>query len=119
MPPNTQPQFIVAFTPQPSSIIIVFGSRIEPWLTKSLKRIEPNKPLNSVAEHQTCFSKILLSPNTIWILASLMRKGLKSESDPEFYFVNIKANVIFIDILCDKIIFKLISNTINALIKYY
>ncbi|QBZ56782.1 hypothetical protein PoMZ_01698 [Pyricularia oryzae] len=48
-----------------------------------------------------------------------MRKGLKSESDPEFYFINIEANVVFIDIPCNKVIFKLTSNIIDTLIKYY
>ncbi|TLS20584.1 uncharacterized protein PpBr36_11297 [Pyricularia pennisetigena] len=119
MPPNIQFQSVAAFTPQPSSIIVVLGSRIESWLTKSLKRIKPNKPLNSLAEHQIYLSKVLLSPNTIWILASLMRKGSKSESDPELYHVNIEANIVLIDIPCDKIVLKLTSNITNALIKYY
>ncbi|ELQ44051.1 hypothetical protein OOU_Y34scaffold00105g3, partial [Pyricularia oryzae Y34] len=126
MPPNTQLQSVAAFTPQPSSMTVVLGSRIEPWLTESLRRIKPNEPLNSVAEHQTCLSKVLSSPNAIWILASLMRKGSKSESDPEFYLVDIEANVVdieanvvLVDIPCDEVVFKLTSNTTDALIKYY
>lgn len=51
MPPNTQLQSVAVFTPQLSSMTIVLGSKIEPWLTKLLKRIKPNKPLNNVAEH--------------------------------------------------------------------
>ncbi|KAI6625818.1 hypothetical protein MCOR14_009007 [Pyricularia oryzae] len=119
MPPNTQLQSVAAFTPQPSSMTVVLGSRIEPWLTELLRRIKPNEPLNSVAEHQTCLSKVLSSPNTIWILASLMRKGSKSESDPEFYLVDIEANVVLVDIPCDEVVFKLTSNTTYTLIKYY
>ncbi|TLD03365.1 uncharacterized protein PgNI_12247 [Pyricularia grisea] len=119
MPPNTQLQSVAAFTPQPSSMTVVLGSRIEPWLTESLRRIKPNEPLNSVAEHQTCLSKVLSSPNTIWILASLMREGSKSESDPEFYLVDIEANIVLVDIPCDEVVFKLTSNTTDALIKYY
>ncbi|KAI6479812.1 hypothetical protein MCOR11_011738 [Pyricularia oryzae] len=119
MPPNTQLQSVAAFTPQPSSMTVVLGSRIEPWLTESLRRIKPNEPLNSVAEHQTCLSKVLSSPNTIWILASLMREGSKSESDPEFYLVDIETNIVLVDIPCDEVVFKLTSNTTDALIKYY
>ncbi|TLD04419.1 uncharacterized protein PgNI_12169 [Pyricularia grisea] len=117
MSPNTQLQSVAAFMPQSSSIL--FGSRIEPWFTESLRRIKPNEPLNSVAEHQTCLSKVLSLPNTIWILVSLMRKGPNFESNPEFYLINIEANVVFVDIPCDEIIFKLTSNIIDALIKYY
>ncbi|TLS20691.1 uncharacterized protein PpBr36_11039 [Pyricularia pennisetigena] len=118
MLPNTQLQSVAAFTPQPSSMTIVLGSRIKPWLAESLRRIRPNEPLNSVAEHQTCLSKVLSSPNTIWILASLMREGPK-DSDPGFYLVNIEANVVLVDLPCDGVIFKLTSNTTDALIEYY
>lgn len=48
-----------------------------------------------------------------------MRKGPKSESDPEFYFVDIEANIVFVDIPCDEVAFKLTLNTTDALIKYY
>ncbi|KAH9427511.1 hypothetical protein MCOR02_012142 [Pyricularia oryzae] len=48
-----------------------------------------------------------------------MRKGPKSESDPEFYLVDIEANIVLVDIPCDEVVFKLTSNTTDALIKYY
>ncbi|KAL5894993.1 hypothetical protein ACKVWC_000214 [Pyricularia oryzae] len=114
-------QFAAAQKPQPSSVTVTLGSKVEPWLTEILTRIETNEPLDSVSEHQMCLGKALSSPNAIWLLASLMLKTPKSEVDRGFYYqlVVIEANIVLVDIPCNKVVFKLTLNTIETLIKYY
>ncbi|KAI6342794.1 hypothetical protein MCOR25_011157 [Pyricularia grisea] len=114
-------QSAAAQKPQPSSVTVILGSKVEPWLTEILRRIETNEPLDSVSEHQMCLGKALSSPKAIWLLASLMRKTPKSEVDRGFYYqlVDIEANIVLVDIPCNEVVFKLTLNTIETLIKYY
>lgn len=59
MPPQLLPASAAAFAPRASAVNVVLGSRVEPWLTQTLKRINRIKrPLNRV--HQA--SKVELPP---------------------------------------------------------
>ncbi|TLS20754.1 uncharacterized protein PpBr36_11003 [Pyricularia pennisetigena] len=110
-----------AFAPQPSSVTVTVGSRVEPWLAQLLRRTKDNDSLDSVSDHQTCLSKALSSPNAIWTLASLIREHSKSEPNPEYFYqvVDIEAVIVLVDIPCDEVVFDLTSKTIEALISYY
>ncbi|KAG6012149.1 hypothetical protein E4U41_005387, partial [Claviceps citrina] len=73
MPAQLLPASAAAFAPRASSVNVVLGTRVEPWLTQTLKRVSRVKrPLNSVAQHQRCLAETLSSATAIWTLASLM-----------------------------------------------
>merc|ERR1711970_594823 len=73
MPPQLLPASAAAFAPRATSVNVVLSSKVEPWLTQTLKRINRIKrPLNSVPQHQRCLTETLSSPTAIWTLASLM-----------------------------------------------
>jgi len=87
MPVQLLPASAAAFAPRASSVNVVLGSKVEPWLTQTLKRINRTKrPLNSVCQHQRCLTETL-SPHAIWTLASLMLpkapdSELRKDSNP-------------------------------------
>ncbi|KAI6311404.1 hypothetical protein MCOR29_008301 [Pyricularia oryzae] len=132
MPPQLLPASAAAFAPRASSVNVVLGSKVEPWLTQTLKRINRVKrPLNSVPQHQRCLTETLSSPNAMWTLASLMfpkfpESDLKKDSDPlvealqNFQLVHIEAYIVHVDmVLRNEVAFKLTPDTIEALIEYH
>ena len=61
-----------AFAPR-SAPNIVLNTKVEPWLTQTLKRINKVKrPLNSVPQHMRCLTETLGGESAIWSLAALM-----------------------------------------------
>ncbi|KAI0911530.1 hypothetical protein F4823DRAFT_293862 [Ustulina deusta] len=132
MPPQLLPASAAAFAPRASSVNVVLGSKVEPWLTQTLKRINRVKrPLNSVPQHQRCLTETLSSPNAIWTLASLM---LPKHPDTDFHnesniavqvirhyeFIFLEAYIVHVDmVLRNEVAFKLTPDTIEALIEHH
>lgn len=129
MPVQLLPASAAAFAPRASSVNVVLGSKVEPWLTQTLKRVNRVKrPLNSVPQHQRCLTEILSSPNAIWTLASLMLPKLPEADMPtdpnEHLFshqlVHIEAYIVHVDmVLRNEVAYKLTTDTIDALVEYH
>ncbi|KAI1167987.1 hypothetical protein F5B18DRAFT_341347 [Nemania serpens] len=132
MPPQLLPASAAAFAPRASSVNVVLGSKIEPWLTQTLKRINRVKrPLNSVPQHQRCLTETLSSSNAIWTLASLMLPKhpdaeLRKDSNPlveaihNYNFIYVEAYIVHVDmVLRNEVAFKLTPDTIEALIEHH
>ncbi|CAK7566968.1 MAG: hypothetical protein SEPTF4163_004925 [Sporothrix epigloea] len=132
MPPQLLPASAAAFAPRASSVNVVLGSKVEPWLTLTLKRINRVKrPLNSVAQHQKCLTETLSSEAAIWTLASLMvPKAPEFElcRDPNplvealfnYRLIIVEAYIVHVDmVLRNEIAFKLTPDSIEALIQYH
>ncbi|KAF4335186.1 hypothetical protein FBEOM_10964 [Fusarium beomiforme] len=133
MPVQLLPASAAAFAPRTSSVNVVLGSKVEPWLTKTLKRINKVKcPLNSVSQHQRCLSETLSSPNAIWTLTSLMlpktpESGFERdasnpllEANMNYELVHVEAYVVHVDmVLRNEVSYKLTKDTIDALVEYH
>lgn len=132
MPPQLLPASAAAFAPRASSVNIVLGSRVEPWLTQTLKRINRIKrPLNSVPQHQRCLTETLSSANAIWTLTSTMLPkapdaDLRKDSNPliealfNYQIIHIEAYIVHVDmVLRNEVAFKLTPDTIESLIDYH
>ncbi|KAI0526512.1 hypothetical protein F5B22DRAFT_163134 [Xylaria bambusicola] len=132
MPPQLLPASAAAFAPRASSVNVVLGSKVEPWLTQTLKRINRVKrPLNSVPQHQRCLTETLSSPNAIWNLASLLlpkhpETELHEESNTavevmrNYGFIFLEAYIVHVDmVLRNEVAFKLTPDTIEALIEHH
>ena len=132
MPPQLLPASAAAFAPRASSVNVVLGSKVEPWLTQTLKRINKIKrPLNSVPQHQRCLTETLSSPNAIWTLASLLLpkapdSELLKDENPlreafnNYQMIHLEAYVVHVDmVLRNEVAYKLTPETIEALIKYH
>jgi hypothetical protein len=131
MPVQLLPASAAAYAPR-ASVNVVLGSKVEPWLTQTLKRVNRVKrPLNSVQQHQRCLTDILSSKNAIWTLASLMlakspEKDLDQDQDVlvqairNYELVHVEAYIVHVDmVLRNEVAFKLTTDTIDALIKYH
>jgi hypothetical protein len=132
MPVQLLPASAAAFAPRASSVNVVLGSKVEPWLTQTLKRINRVKrPLNSVPQHQRCLTETLSSPNAIWTLASLMLAkapdvDLRQDSNPliealfNYQLIHVEAYIVHVDmVLRNEVAYKLTPDTIEALIEYH
>lgn len=132
MPPQLLPASAAAFAPRASSVNVVLSSKVEPWLTQTLKRINRVKrPLNSVPQHQRCLTETLSSPNAIWTLASLLLPkhpdtDLHEESNTagevmrNYEFIFLEAYIVHVDmVLRNEVVFKLTPDTIEALIEHH
>ncbi|KAK3943005.1 hypothetical protein QBC46DRAFT_53935 [Diplogelasinospora grovesii] len=132
MPPQLLPASAAAFAPRASSVNVVLGNKVEPWLTQTLKRINRIKrPLNSVPQHQRCLTETLSSPNAIWTLASLMlpkapESELRQDSNPlieaifNYQLIHLEAYIVHVDmVLRNEVAYKLTPDTIEALIEYH
>lgn len=129
MPVQLLPASAAAFAPRASSVNVVLGSKVEPWLTQTLKRINRVKrPLNSVPQHQRCLTETLSSPNAIWTLASLMLPKLPEAEMPEdptehifaHQLVHLEAYIVHVDmVLRSEVAYKLTTDTIDALVEYH
>ena len=129
MPVQLLPASAAAFAPRASSVNVVLGSKVEPWLTQTLKRINRVKrPLNSVPQHQRCLTETLSSPNAIWTLASIMFPKLPEAdmpTDPDEHLfahqlVHIEAYIVHVDmVLRNEVAYKLTTDTIDALVEYH
>jgi hypothetical protein len=132
MPPQLLPASAAAFAPRASSVNVVLGSKIEPWLTQTLKRINRIKrPLNSVPQHQRCLTETLSSTNAIWTLTSIMlpkapESELRQDSNPliealfNYQLVHVEAYIVHVDmVLRNEVAFKLTADSIEALVEYH
>ncbi|KAI1854920.1 hypothetical protein JX265_002559 [Neoarthrinium moseri] len=132
MPPQLLPASAAAFAPRASSVNVVLGSKVEPWLTQTLKRVNRVKrPLNSVPQHQRCLTETLSSPNAIWTLTSMMlpkapESELRQDSNPlvealfNYQLLHIEAYIVHVDmVLRNEVAFKLTPDSIESLIEYH
>lgn len=131
MPLQLLPASAAAFAPR-SAPTIVLGSRIETWLTQTLKRISRVKrPLNSVPQHFRFLTETLGAPSAIWLLTSLMLpkapdSELPKDANPlreaasNYNLLPVQAYVVHIDMVSQhEVAFKLTQETIDALIAYH
>ncbi|KAH9898913.1 hypothetical protein F4778DRAFT_176164 [Xylariomycetidae sp. FL2044] len=132
MPPQLLPASAAAFAPRASSVNVVLGSKVETWLTQTLKRINRVKrPLNSVPQHQRCLTETLSSPNAIWTLASLMlpkapESELREDENPlvealvNYQLIHVEAYIVHVDmVLRNEVAYKLTPDSIEQLIEYH
>ncbi|KAL2024419.1 hypothetical protein VTK56DRAFT_8230 [Thermocarpiscus australiensis] len=132
MPPQLLPASAAAFAPRASSVNVVLGNKVEPWLTQTLKRINKIKrPLNSVTQHQRCLNETLSSPKAIWTLASLMlpkapESELRKDSNPliealfNYQIIHLQAYIVHVDMVFrNEVAYKLTPETIESLIEYH
>ncbi|KAG6012147.1 hypothetical protein E4U43_007916 [Claviceps pusilla] len=129
MPVQLLPASAAAFAPRASSVDVILGTKVEPWLTQTLKRVNRVKrPLNSVSQHKRCLTEILSSANAIWTLASLMLPQLPEADMPtepleelfSYRLIHVEAYIVHVDmILRHEVAFKLTPDTIDALVDYH
>ncbi|ORY14897.1 hypothetical protein BCR34DRAFT_201786 [Clohesyomyces aquaticus] len=125
------PASAAAFAPR-SAPTIVLGSKVEPWLTQALKRINRVKrPLNSIPQHHRCLTETLSGANAIWSLCSIMLpkapdSELRRDSNPlvealfNFQLLHIEAYVVHVDMVSQhEVAFKLTQDTIESLVEYH
>jgi len=131
MPAQLLPASAAAFQTR-SAPNIVLNTKVDPWLTATLKRINRIKrPLNSVPQHFRCLTETLSSPSAIWTLCSLLlQKAPESElvhdDNPlieavfNYKMVAIEAYIVHVDMVSqNEVAFKLTPETIDALIEYH
>lgn len=131
MPVSLLPASAAAFAPR-SAPTVVLNSKVEPWLTQTLKRINRVKrPLNSVPQHSRCLTETLSGPAAIWTLCSMMLPkapdaDLRKDANPllealfnyQLHFV--EAYVVHVDMVSQhEVAFKLTPETIDALVEYH
>ncbi|KAF4452264.1 hypothetical protein F53441_4858 [Fusarium austroafricanum] len=133
MPVQLLPASAAAFAPRASSVNVVLGSKVEPWLTQTLKRINRVKrPLNSVPQHQRCLTETLSSPNAIWTLTSIMLPKTpesdfkRDNSSPlveaimNYELIHVEAYIVHVDmVLRNEVAYKLTKDTIDTLVEYH
>lgn len=131
MPVQLLPASAQAFAPR-SEPEIVLNTKVEPWLTQTLKRINKIKrPLNSVPQHFRCLTETLGATSAIWTLASLMLPkapdaDLRKDSNPlvealfNYQLIHVEAYVVHVDLVSQyEVAFKLTTDTIESLIEYH
>ncbi|KAI4123214.1 MAG: hypothetical protein LQ338_005373 [Usnochroma carphineum] len=130
MPPVLLPASAAAFAPRSAPNVVL--SKVEPWLTSTLKRINRIKrPLNSVPQHHRCLTETLSSPNAIWTLCSLMlpkapESELRKDENPlveglfNYQMVAVEAYIVHVDMVSQhEVAFKLTPETIETLVEYH
>jgi len=131
MPISLLPASAAAFAPR-SNVNVVLASKVEPWLTQTLKRVNRVKrPLNSVQQHTRCLTETLSGPNAMWSLCSIMvpkapDSELRKDNNPlvealfNYQLIHIEAYVVHVDMVSQhEVAFKLTPETIEALIEYH
>ncbi|PYH94991.1 hypothetical protein BO71DRAFT_418885 [Aspergillus ellipticus CBS 707.79] len=131
MPTVLLPSSAAAFAPR-SSPNVVLNTRIEPWLTATLKRVNRVKrPLNNVTQHTKCLTETLSSSNAIWTLCSMMfpkapDADLRKDDNPlveavfNYQMIHIEAYVVHVDMVSqNEVAFKLTPETIEALVDFH
>jgi hypothetical protein len=131
MPINLLPASAQAFAPR-AAPTIVLNTKVEQWLTQTLKRINKIKrPLNSVPQHNRCLTETLSGENAIWCLCSLMLPNkpdadLIKDSNPlvegmfNYQLVHMEAYVVHVDMVSQhEVVFKLTTDSIDTLVDYH
>ena len=130
MPPQLLPSSAAAFSAR-AAPNIVLNTKVDPFLTSTLKRVARKRPLNSVAQHFRCLTELLSTPSAIWTLCTLFMQRAPSDElvkddNPlveavfNFQMLSIEAYVVHIDMVSQKeVAFKLTPETIESLIEYH
>ncbi len=131
MPISLLPASAAAFAPR-SAPNVVLNTKVEPWLTQTLKRVNRVKrPLNSVTQHYRCLTETLAGAGAIWTLCSIMLpkapdSELRRDSNPlvealfNYQLLHIEAYVVHVDMVSQhEVAFKLTPETIEALVDYH
>ncbi|CAO1599819.1 hypothetical protein XANCAGTX0491_003530 [Xanthoria calcicola] len=131
MPPLLLPSSAAAFKTR-SAPNIVLSTKVDPWLTQTLKRINRIKrPLNSVPQHFRCLTETLSSPSAIWTLCSLMlpkapESELRKDDNPlvealfNYQILTIEAYIVHVDMVSqNEVAFKLTPESIESLVEYH
>ncbi|KAH8692835.1 hypothetical protein BGW36DRAFT_301917 [Talaromyces proteolyticus] len=131
MPTALLPASAAAFAPR-GNPNVVLGSKVESWLTMTLKRVNRVKrPLNNVTQHTRCLTETLSSPNAIWTLCSLMFPNapdteLRRDDNPlieglfNYQMIHIEAYVVHVDMVSqNEVAFKLTPETIESLVDFH
>jgi hypothetical protein len=131
MPISLLPASAAAFAPR-SNVNVVLASKVEPWLTQTLKRVRKvRRPLNNVQQHTGFLTEILSGPNAMWSLCSILvpkapDSELRKDSNPlvealfNYQLIHIEAYVVHVDMVSQhEVAFKLTPETIEALIEYH
>ncbi|KAJ6144444.1 hypothetical protein N7470_008339 [Penicillium chermesinum] len=131
MPTVLLPSSAAAFAPR-SSPNVVLNTKVAPWLTATLKRVNRVKrPLNNVTQHTRCLTETLSSQNAIWTLCSMMfpkapEAELKKDENPlveglfNYQMIHMEAYVVHVDMVSrNEVAFKLTPETIEALVDYH
>ncbi|TQS31819.1 hypothetical protein Golomagni_07884, partial [Golovinomyces magnicellulatus] len=129
MPVQLLPASAAAFKPRADSVNVVLSSKVEPWLTQTLKRVNRVKrPLNSVPQHQRCLTETLSNKNAIWTLASLLLPKVPEADMPtdpaehmwNHQLVHVEAYIVHVDmVLRNEVAYKLTKDTIDALVEFH
>ncbi|KAJ5487260.1 hypothetical protein N7530_001560 [Penicillium desertorum] len=131
MPTVLLPSSAAAFAPR-SSPNVVLNTKVEPWLTATLKRVNRVKrPLNNVTQHTRCLTETLSSKNAIWTLCSMMFTKVpqaeleKNENQlwealHNHQMIHMEAYVVHVDMVSrNEVAFKLTPETIESLVDYH
>ncbi|CAF9910163.1 MAG: hypothetical protein GOMPHAMPRED_006977 [Gomphillus americanus] len=131
MPVTLLPASAKAFATR-GSPNIVLGSKAEPWLTQTLRRINRIKrTLNNPAQHTKCLTETLAAPSALWTLCSIMlpsapeSKFLQHENPlieamNNYKLVHVEAYVVHVDMVSqNEVSFKLTQDSIDMLVEYY
>ncbi|KAI9931878.1 hypothetical protein ASPWEDRAFT_169283 [Aspergillus wentii DTO 134E9] len=131
MPTVLLPSSAAAFAPR-SSPNVVLNTKVESWLTATLKRVNRVKrPLNNVTQHTRCLTETLSSPNAIWTLCSLMfpkapESDLRQDENPlveglfNYQMIHMEAYVVHVDMVSqNEVAFKLTPETIESLVDFH
>ncbi|MCJ1230679.1 hypothetical protein MMC12_007353 [Toensbergia leucococca] len=131
MPTILLPASAAAFAPR-ATPNVVLNTKVDPWLTATLKRINRVKrPLNSVPQHFRCLTETLSSASAIWTLCSIMLPKapdaeLKKDENPliealfNYQLIYIEAYVVHVDMVSqNEVAFKLTTDTIESLVEYH
>ena len=132
MPITLLPASAQAFSQRSTTSIVLGSSKVEPWLTATLKRINRVKrPLNNVPQHFRCLTETLSSPSAIWTLCTLMlpkapEAELRKDEDPlmealyNYQVIYVEAYVVHVDMVSqNEVAFKLTPETIDSLVEYH
>lgn len=131
MPTVLLPSSAAAFAPR-SSPNVVLNTKVAPWLTATLKRVNRVKrPLNNVTQHTRCLTETLSSTNAIWTLCSMMftkapESELRKDENPlieglfNYQMIHVEAYVVHVDMVSrNEVAFKLTPETIEALVDFH
>ncbi|KAI9664150.1 MAG: hypothetical protein M1829_006017 [Trizodia sp. TS-e1964] len=131
MPCILLPASAAAFAPR-SPPTVVLNTKVDPWLTATLKRVNRIKrPLNSVPQHFRCLTDTLAAPSAIWTLCSIMlpkapEAELRKDENPlvealfNYQLLHIDAYVVHVDmVLHNEVAFKLTPEAIESLVEYH
>ncbi|PSK60276.1 hypothetical protein B9Z65_1174 [Elsinoe australis] len=131
MPIQLLPASAAAFAPR-AAPNIVLGTKVEPWLTQTLKRINKVKRvLHNPMQHFRCLTETLGGDKAIWTLTSLLlpkapESELRKDEDPlieaisNFNMLHIQAYIVHVDMVSQhEVAFKLNKESIDALNEYH